>query len=52
MSVTVLVIDDNALNVELLECLLSAHGFEVRMAGDIPSALSSCSICDSDPWMG
>jgi CheY-like chemotaxis protein len=34
----VLIVDDNALNVQLLSFLLAAHGFDVRTAVDAPSA--------------
>ena len=34
----VLIVDDNALNVQLLSFLLAAHGFDIRTAMDAPSA--------------
>jgi CheY-like chemotaxis protein len=34
----VLIVDDNALNLQLLSFLLAAHGYEIRTAEDAPSA--------------
>jgi CheY-like chemotaxis protein len=38
-ALRVLIIDDNPLNVELAEFLLTADGFEVDTAADAPAAL-------------
>ena len=39
MSVTVLVVDDNQDNVEIIRSILLRQGFDVRVAGDGESAL-------------
>ena len=39
MSVTVLVVDDNQDNVEIIRSILLGQGFDVRVAGDGESAL-------------
>jgi CheY-like chemotaxis protein len=36
----ILIVDDNPVNLKLVKVLLSAHGYEVRSAGDAEEALA------------